>query len=209
MAAPLIYQNKRDAQGAAEANGMTPEIPGEEAGEQATEQEQAQYDDMASGGLKMLYDAEERDGLVTKTLQAESEKIGIATAIGQQAAKIMLAIVGGLKEQQLRPDAEVVLNAGVEVLAAIVELAENAKLVKPEEYDKVFEEASYEATRFYGDKEMQSGGITPEMQQEAQGIVSANMPKDQGSLAGMAQPQQPQQQPPQQGASLAQMTGAR
>jgi len=56
MAIPMIYQNSRDAQAAAQENGMTDNesaepMPDQEQGEQATPQEQAQYDDIVTGGI--------------------------------------------------------------------------------------------------------------------------------------------------------------
>ena len=218
MAIPMIYQNSRDAQAAAQENGMNNEgdLPDnsspEESGEQATPQEQAQYDDIVTGGMAILYQTPDMASNVAKRLRDESKDKGIANAIGQQAATIMLAVTGGLKQQGANPDPDVVLNAGVEILTEIAEIALAVKLMTNDQYDKVIEEASYEATRFYGEKELQAGGISPETQKEAQRVVSENMPKDKGSLAGMTQ-QQPQQQaqPQASGASLAQMTqqGAR
>ena len=203
MALPMIYQNSRDAQGAAQENGMAPE----EDGEPVSEQEQTQYDDLVTGGMTLLY----RDGKATvaiaKKLQEQAKDTNIATAIGQHAALVMLQLVRGLKEQGFAPDPDVVLNAGVEIIAEVAEIAQNVPGLLPnEQYDKVIEEACYEATRYFGEKELEAGEITPEMQQEAQGIVSANMPKDKGSLAGMGGQPPPQQQPPAQGPSLAQMS---
>ena len=212
MAIPMIYQNSRDAQAAAQENGMNNEgdlpdnSPPEESGEQATPQEQAQYDDIVTGGMAILYQTPDMASNVAKRLRDESKDKGIANAIGQQAATIMLAVTGGLKQQGAHPDPDVVLNAGVEILTEIAEIALAVKLMTNDQYDKVIEEASYEATRFYGEKELAAGGISPETQKEAQRVVSENVPKDKGSLAGMTQ-----QQPQASGASLAQMTqqGAR
>ena len=212
MAIPMIYQNSRDAQAAAQENGINNEgdLPDnsspEESGEQATPQEQAQYDDIVTGGMAILYQTPDMASNVAKRLRDESKDKGIANAIGQQAATIMLAVTGGLKQQGANPDPDVVLNAGVEILTEIAEIALAVKLMTNDQYDKVIEEASYEATRFYGEKELAAGGISPETQKEAQRVVSENVPKDKGSLAGMTQ-----QQPQASGASLAQMTqqGAR
>jgi len=187
-------------------------MPDQEQGEQATPQEQAQYDDIVTGGMAILYQTPDMASNVAKRLRDESKDKGIANAIGQLTGTLMFSTVGGLKQKGAIPDPDTVLEAGVNVLAEVVDFALAARLVTNEQYDKVTEEASYEATRFYGQKELESGGISPETQKEAQRVVSENMPKDKGSLAAMTQ-QQPQQQaqPQASGASLAQMTqqGAR
>jgi len=205
MAVPMIYQNSRDAQGAAQENGMADEP---EAGEQASPQEQTQYDDIVKGGMTLLYSNANGAVDVAKKLEQQAKESDVATAIGQHTALIMLQLTRGLKQQGLQPDPDVVLNAGMEILAEVAEIAQQVPGLLPnEQYDKVIEEASYEATRYFGEQEMKDGAITPEMQKQAQDVVSSNMPKDKGSLAGMAQQPQPQQQPAQ-GPSLAQMQGA-
>lgn len=212
MAVPMIYQNSRDAQAAGAENGMdnesTETTPDQENGEQASPQEQQQYNDLVTGGMTLLYKDENAAVGVAKALKAQAADSDLATAIGQQAAKIMLALTRGLKEQGLQPDPDVVLNAGVEIISEVADIAQVAKLLDNADYDKTVQDASYEATRYYGEQEMKSGGITPEMQKQAQAEVAAQAPKDQGSLAGMSQQPAPEQQPPAQGASLAQMTGA-
>ena len=204
MALPMIYQNSRDARGAAQQNNIP--VPDEEDGEPVSKQEQMQYDDLVEGGLTLLLSGD-KTVAIAKKLQEQAKDTNIATAIGQHAALVMLQLVRGLKEQGFAPDPDVVLNAGVEIIAEVAEIAQNVPGLLPnEQYDKVIEEACYEATRYFGEKELEAGEITPEMQQEAQGIVSANMPKDKGSLAGMGGQPPPQQQPPAQGPSLAQMS---
>lgn len=200
----MIYQNSRDAQAAGAENGMA---PSEDQGEVASAQEQTQYDDIVKGGMTLLYSHEDGALEVAKKIQQQAKETDVATAIGQHTALIMLQLTRGLKEQGLQPDPDVVLNAGVEILAEVAEIVQQVPGLLPnEQYDKVIEEASYEATRYYGEQELKDGSITPEMQKQAQEVVSANMPKDKGSLAGMAQGQPPQ--PPAQGPSLAQMQGA-
>lgn len=223
MALPMIYQNSRDAMGAAKDNDMmedpseenqetsetgpdeTGESPDQESsehmtegpetdGEQASPQEQAQYDDLVTGGMAILYQNENTASDIARKLKSEAEEKGLSNAIGQQAAIIMLSLTRGLKQQKLVPDPDVVLNAGVEILSEIADIAQQAGLLPNEQYDKTIEEASYEATRFYGDQELKAGEITPEMRQQAQQAVSADQqgqqPKPQpGSLAQMTQPQ--------------------
>ena len=209
MALPMIYQNSRDAEAAAQENGMEPTAAPEPDGESASPNEQSQYDDLVTGGMTLLYKDANATVMLGKKLQSDAKETNVSTAIGRQAAIIMLSIVRGLKQQGLVPDPDVVLNAGVEILAEIAEIAQTIPGLLPnEQYDKVIQEASYEASRYYGEKELEAGEITPEMQKEAQGVVAANLPKDKGSLAGMSQQQPQPPQPPAQGPNLAQMSGA-
>jgi len=229
---PYIYQNSRDAQAAAaensadnEATEPTPDAetgPGEtennegdlvdnsnseyseSMGEQASPEEQAQYNDIVVGAMHMLYNDINTVKDIARKIQSESQSKGLANAIGQQTATILLSVVRGLKQKNVQIDPDVVTHAGVEVLSEVGEIVVNAGGLPNDQYDKVMQEAGYEATRFYGDQELKAGEITPEMQQQAQQAVA--QAKQQGGAQG--QPPQPPQPPAQGGTSLADMAGA-
>jgi len=182
-------------------NEPDPNSPDGEDGVPASPEEQAQYDHLVTSGLAMLYDQPDTAMSVAKKLKSEAEsKGGISVSIGQQTATIMLSLVRGLKQQGLEADPDVVLNAGMELLAEIAASAEKAGLVPEAQRDKIMEDAAYQATTYYGDQEQKAGHISPETREEAKQVMASEMQKNPqaGSLAAMArQPQPAQAAPPQ------------
>jgi hypothetical protein len=182
---PYIYAEPSDPR----AMGEEP-MEGEdemEDGEPASDQEQMQYNDLVTGAMSMLYENPDTAQQIAQKLKGEIGQGRPDVAIGKQAATIMLSLVGGLKQQGLQPDPDIVLNAGMEVLAEIIEIAERTGLVKPGD-EQLAQDAAFEATNYFGDQEMKNGSITPEMQAQAKEMVAAEQrsaPPQPDSLMGM------------------------
>lgn len=166
---------------------------GEEDGEPVSPEEQAQYNNIVVNAMSMMYSNPDMAGMIAQRLKSDAENFGIANAIGQQTANIMLSVVRAMKKTGEEPDPDVVQNAGMEILAEVFEIAERTGQVPRGQEDKIKQDAVYEGTRYYGDKMLKSGEITPEMQQQARQAVEQDVARSQ---------QQPQQapQPPQPGA---------
>lgn len=150
-------------------------------GEAPTPQEQQQYNDIVTAGLSMIYSNPDNARNIAMKLQEDAKaKGGIANAIGQQAATIMLSVVRGLKKQGAMPDPDVVLNAGTEVLSEVFEIAERTGQVPQDQSEQIMQDAMYEGTRYYGEQEQKAGEITPEMQAQARQAVEADIQRTQG-----------------------------
>jgi hypothetical protein len=150
-------------------------------GEAPTPQEQQQYNDIVTAGLSMIYSNPDNARNIAMKLQEDAQaKGGIANAIGQQAATIMLSVVRGLKKQGAMPDPDVVLNAGAEVLSEVFEIAERTGQVPQDQSEQIMQDAMYEGTRYYGEQEQKAGEITPEMQAQARQAVEADIQRTQG-----------------------------
>jgi hypothetical protein len=178
---PYIYKDPPQSQ-----EGEVAEEDIEE-GDPVFDQEQMQYNDIVTAGMSMLYERPELVAEIAKKMQGEMQSQRPDVVIGKQAATIMLSLVRGLKQQELQPDPDVVLNAGMEILAEIIEIAERAGLVKPDD-EQLLQDAAFEATGYFGDQEMKDGSITPEMQAEARKMVEAEQqgqPPLPDSLMGM------------------------
>lgn len=196
---PYIYANKKPSG----FNLMGGEDDGEEAdeGEPVSPEEQAQYNDVVSGGMSILYSDPNHAATIAKNIANEAKGKGIAVAMGQQTALIMLAVVRGLKAKGADPEPEVVQHAGMEILAEIYEICERTNQIPEGQEDKIKQDAMYEGTRFYGDRMLKAGEITPAMQQQARQAVEADIAAKHGSTQGQTAPaeQAPQpQQPPMQ-----------
>ena len=181
---PYIYAQPKD--GAQKGFNL---MGGEEddEGEPVSPQEQAQYNDIVGAAMSMMYSSPEiTKGIASKLKDDAQAKGGIANAIGQQTALIMLSVIRGLKKQGANPDPEVALNAGKEILAEVYEIAERTQQIPEGQEDQIKQDAMYEGTRFFGDQYQKAGEITPEMQAQARQAVEQDIGK------------QPQQQPPQQ-----------
>ena len=155
-------------------------------GEAPTPQEQQQYNDIVTAGLSMIYSNPDNARNIATKLQEDAQaKGGIANAIGQQAATIMLSVVRGLKKQGAIPDPDVVLNAGTEVLSEIFEIAERTGQVPQGQSEQIMQDAMYEGTRYFGEQEQKAGEITPEMQAQARQAVEADIQRTQGKRQPM------------------------
>ena len=155
-------------------------------GEAPTPQEQQQYNDIVTAGLSMIYSNPDNARNIAMKLQEDAQaKGGIANAIGQQAATIMLSVVRGLKKQGAMPDPDVVLNAGTEVLSEVFEIAERTGQVPQGQSEQIMQDAMYEGTRYFGEQEQKAGEITPEMQAQARQAVEADIQRTQGKRQPM------------------------
>jgi len=200
---PYIYAEPKKPQGGfslmgggeVEDDEMGAESEDGEEGEAPTPQEQQQYNDIVTAGMSILYSTPDNAQNIAMKLKDETEsKGGIANAIGQQTATIMLAVVRGLKQQNLTPDPDVVLNAGTEILAEVYEIAERTGQIPEGEADQIKQDAMYEGTRYFGEQEQKAGAITPEVQAQARQAVEADIQRTQGG-GQQQQPPQAQQQP--------------
>lgn len=191
---PYIYANPKP--GGFNLMGGEDDEAGE--GEPVSPQEQAQYNDVVSGGMSILYSDPNHAATIAKNIANEAKTKGLAVAMGQQTALIMLAVVRGLKQKGADPDPDVVQHAGMEILAEIYEICERTSQIPEGQEEQIKQDAMYEGTRFYGDRMLKSGEITPEMQQQARQAVEADIASKHGAPQGQAAPMAPTAQPEEQ-----------
>lgn len=154
----------------AEAQPPEQEVPEEESN--VAPEEQEIYDTVVVTAHAYLYSPGSAKMVVDK-LKTQSKEKSLGFAIGHTCAMILLSIKGARAKQGMEPiSADVMFAAGQEVLAEIMTIADKAGLAKEDDVE-LFKVAAFEAAKAYGDSELKSGDVTPEMQQEAKQEIDA------------------------------------
>lgn len=137
-----------------------------------TPEEQAQYDTVVVAGLSFLYNDTGGAKAAVQKLKSEVEGGGtLARAIGHTVAMILISVNRAVKKKGGEVPKDVMFAAGQEVLAALIELAEEAGLTKGEDPDKLLKNSAFEAVQFYGNSMLQTGELTDQDRAEAQAEV--------------------------------------
>jgi hypothetical protein len=135
-------------------------------------QEQALYDKVMQAALTQLYgDDTTHQGIVTAL---KGDPKNLAQTVGHIAAMMLRSIVGNAKKSGVEIPEDVVFNAGLEVVAEIVTIAEAMKLVDEAGGQKLFQDAIMYGTKSYGEAMLNAGEVTPEMQQQAKQTIAQN-----------------------------------
>lgn len=160
-------------------------VEGDGAEEQpnVTPEEQAVYDKIVVGAQAMIYSDETMPSIVGKLRDFARQK-GAPFAIGHTAAMILASQRANAEEAGEQLDEELLLAAGSEIVADLLDIAEAAGLTKPEEHEKVFNEALLEGTRIFGEDDLKEGRITPDRQKAAMAEMQGMLRGGQGAPAG-------------------------
>lgn len=152
---------------------------GDEEQPNVTPEEQAAYDKVVVGAQAMIWSDETMPAILGKLRDFARQK-GPAFAIGHTAAMILASQRANAEEAGEKLDDELLLEAGTEVVAELLEIAVAAKLVKPADQERVFNEAVLEGVRVFGEDDLKEGRITPEKQKaamaEMQGLLGRGAP---------------------------------
>jgi len=155
------------AEGAPEqGDAMAEEEGGEEEQPNVTPEEQAIYDKVVVGAQSMIWSEETMPAILEKLRDFTRQK-GPAFAIGHTAAMILASQRANAEEAGEKLDDELLLAAGAEVVAELLEIVVAAGLVKPADQERVYNEAMLEGTRIFGEDDLKEGRITPEKQKAA------------------------------------------
>lgn len=147
--------------------------------EQATPQEQEDYDLLSVRGRKIIF-GEGRESILEMLGSSETP----AKGIGEVAAMIMKSLVSSAEQsgREISPDAAI--EAGGDIVLDLNDLAKaNGVFQYDSEEDETSElaDAVLWGVKFYGDGMIQSGELTPEMQQIAQQEVDRAIAEEQAA----------------------------
>lgn len=148
-----------------------------------TPQEQAQYDTIVTGALKMIFDPKGIGQIITKLAAGGTQQI--AQTIGHTAAMILQSLEGGVKQQRKDVDPAILFHAAGDVIQSLIEVAISCKLMTPEQTDDVTKRAMFEGLKVWQTKMQADGEMTPEVSQQAASDLK-NMAQ-QGQQAGPPQ----------------------
>ena len=166
-------------------SAMGEEGSGEEEQPNVTPEEQAAYDKVVVGAQSMIWSEETMPAVLGKLRDFARQK-GPAFAIGHTAAMILASQRANAEEAGEKLDDELLLAAGAEVVAELLEIAVAAKLVKPADEERVYNEAMPEGTRIFGEDDLKEGRITPERQKAAMAEMQGLLGRGAGGGAAPA-----------------------
>ena len=180
-----------------EGQAGTPDTSAEEGGEggsfidseepNVSPEEQQAYDIVVKAALHQIWTDDQSHRVIVDKLKGSSDNI--AAGIGHTAAMMLLSLSRGAQEQgRMVPD-EVLIPAGQEICAELLELSIALGLVEPSASDDTYKKAVLEGVKVYGTAQLQEGKITPEDMDGASQEMKQMMPAQQA-------PQQPPAAPP-------------
>lgn len=127
-------------------------------------EEQEVYDKLSVACLDMVYGDQYRDALIKVMIGGKADMV---KTVGMLAANIVKAAVSAMGDEV---DPEIILQvAANELIPAIVELAEMAKLTNNAE--QLTQDALFEGVKLFGEREIQDGKVTPETMAEAKDLM--------------------------------------
>ena len=173
----------------AEPASMEQQEGSEEDSPNVSPDEQAAYDTVVKAALSMIYVEDGSFSAIVEKIKGEADKNGLAYGIGHTAAMILRSITEGAKQQGREVPEDVLLPAGQEVVAELVEVAVKAGLASEADQEKLFSEAVMNGVQEYGKAAMNAGEVTPDQQAQAKSEFDAlkNAPTQQpGSLVAAA-----------------------
>lgn len=147
-----------------------------------TPEEQEQYDLLVIRARKMIFGEAKQE--ILEQMGASNSP---AEGMGRSAAMLMKTMLNAAKNDGTEIDPEVAINAGTEIIEDLNDLGKKNGIF---EYDDAQSEESELAdavlwgVKAYGDGMIQSGEITPEMQQAGQQIMQEGM---EGEMAQVQQ----------------------
>jgi hypothetical protein len=166
---------------------MPPEDGEEEEAGNVSPEEQDMYDTVMVAALAQIY-SDQTFPTVVEKLKSQKEEIG--AGIGHTAAMILMSIKGAAEQQGKQIPDDVLFGAGQEVVAELIQVAIDAKLMDEAQTDDILQQAMLEGMKVFGQSEIDSGQVTPEMQAQAKADL-AQVQAEQGGVPGQASAPQP------------------
>lgn len=164
-AAPPIPQPQGMPQGA--GMGATQEDPFNAPEEAASEDEQAQYDDLFNRAMAMVNDTRQNgDGpsvadAVIKLMSVKNKEAHVA--IGQTAGMVMTYMIDMAKRQKVEYSGPVIQEVGMDLVLELAKIAgfsgaiENMPEEDSPEFEKLMELSALEAAKMFGEWQLQTG----------------------------------------------------
>ena len=193
-------------------NNEAAETPEMESAESPQEQAQEQDDGTEQGNVdpkiqamyeafatQVMEDIYQNPGMV-QTIADKMKAMGppIENAIGHTGAMMVMSVKEGLAKAGKSVPPEVIMLAGQDTVAELCSIAAAAGLAPEEGQDKLFAASLMQAVKVYGDAEIKSGKITPEMRNDAmqriaeiKGENGMEQGNEQGAEQGAEQGPQP------------------
>lgn len=172
-------------------NGESQYVEPNENGEvQASPEEQQDYDLLVTRARKMIFGKSKE-----KVLQVLGSSETPAKGMGMAGAMIARTLVKSSEEQGRQINADVVTNAGIEIVQDLNDLAVVNNVFKydsPEDENNEMSDALLWGVKFYNDQAKAAGEITPEMQKEAQTLVQQGIQEEQSGGGRMQKKPIPQ-----------------
>lgn len=153
----------------AESDG-TEEVP-------ATDEEQDTYDMIVARALSFMHGEGQKN--ILKMLGSGETP---AKSLGQATANIAQMMYKSATEGGREVTSETLINAAAEIMEELNDMGQAAGVFKYEneqESEEQLDDGMGWAMKYYGDMDLQSGAITPEWQEEAQGQVKEGVAKEQ------------------------------
>lgn len=148
--------------------GFSANSPDEDGMENASEEEQAQYDQFVSNGAKLIYSPEIRK-TVQKNLSGAGNPIeGLANTL----VMIVTRLDQSAQENSIEVSGDVKMHGAMELLDLLIEYAEESRIAQIDE--KMAEQALYLAFDMYRAQLEASGGIDQaSMEEDMQSVAAA------------------------------------
>ena len=145
-----------------------------------TPEEQEQYDLMVIRARKMIFGDAKED-----LLEMMGASQSPAQGMGEAAALLVKMMTDAMKNEDGPVDPEVAINAGTEIIEDLNDLGKNNGIFEydsDEDEDQELADAVLWGVKKYGDGMIQSGEITPEMQQMGQQVMQQGMDEEMASV---------------------------
>lgn len=151
----------------------------EEGGEeQASPEEQQQYDEVVHMAEQIIYSKQGDKFGIEDKLRADPDPI---KAIGHTAAMIGLTIKNSVEQTGGQVSDEVLLNASQEIIADLIEIAQKMGLIKGEVTDQMYATAIGEAVKQYGEAQLKLGMIDEKQRADAQATFAEQLQSERGA----------------------------
>lgn len=184
----MMKDQKMLDQGAEPAVGeVDPEERGQ-AEENLSPEQLVEYEKVMTAVLSMLYgDDTSHNGIVQKL---KDERENLARGIGHTAAMLLKSVMGNASETGRILTPEVMLQAGVETVGELCEIAVAAGLAEDNDME-LFKMAAFHATQIFGEDLLASGKVPPEMREGAKQMILEGAAEEKASGRAPKKPKGP------------------
>lgn len=156
--------------------------------EEATPEEQAQYDQFVNMAMKFMADGAEK---MVASMNDKSKPVH--ENVGEMAVKIGEMVLGSAKSSGVEPGAEVIHAAGAELVEHLMELGDAAGIwpfeQSSDEYDEVQSMAFLHAAKVAGESMLQSPQYNEQVKEEAGNVMAREVAGEvqRGEAPGLGQ----------------------
>lgn len=148
---------------------------------QVSPEEQDQYNKVMTIALAMLHGDQASHANVVQRLKA-AQGGNLAQELGHMAAMILKSAQGNAEQNGVTVASNVLYNAGLEVVAELVDIAKAMGLVKDDkEAEQLFKDGCFQAVKFFGEAMQKEGRITPDVQAAAKQTIQDQAAQEKGS----------------------------